>query len=136
MTQAIKALFVLLLLLLVAALTWVCQYFISPIDVVTGRDRVVAKRELPNGDTIEVFQYWNHGDFYNLDLTHTTAAGVQYLFVINPDCNRIPRCEVETHSESSEAVIKAGGNILAHYRWDTKELLRKNGVLIQGEPLK
>lgn len=52
-----KPLIAVLVLILVSALARVRQFFISPIGVVTGTDRVVAKHELPNGEGIEVIRF-------------------------------------------------------------------------------
>lgn len=121
------------LVILVAALS---RFFISPVDVLTGKERIVAKQRLPNGDRIEIVQYWNHGDFYNLDLRHITRAGAQYECVIDPDCNRIPRCRVEVDAVQGEVTVTAGSAIWARYRWASKELFRKNGLLIQADPVR
>lgn len=120
-------------LIIVAA---VSSWFISPVDVLTGKERVVAKQQLPNGDRIEIVQYWNHGDFYNLDLRHITEAGTEYECVIDPDCNRIPRCRVEVDAVRGEVTVTAGRAIWARYKWASKELFKKNGLLIQAEPLR
>jgi|PlaIllAssembly_1097288.scaffolds.fasta_scaffold3004763_1 hypothetical protein len=55
-----KPLIAVLGFILVIAQAWVRQFFISPIGVVAGTDRVVAKHELPNGEGIEVigFDEW------------------------------------------------------------------------------
>lgn len=120
-------------LIIVATLS---RSFICPVDILSGKERVVAKQQLPNGDKIEIVQYWNHGDFYNLDLWHFTSAGRRYECVIDPDCNRIPRCQVEVDAVRGEVTIKAGGGVWARYKWASKELFRMNGVLVQANPVR
>ena len=132
MKTALFALIAVVLIIVVA----LSRSFISPVDVLTGKERIVGKQQLPNGDRIEIVQYWNHGDFYNLDLRHTTEAGAQYECVIDPDCNRIPRCQVEVDAVRGEAIVTAGAGIWARYKWTSRELFRKNGLLIQADPVR
>jgi hypothetical protein len=54
-------------------------------DVFGGPPRTLAKRELPGGDSFEVIQYWNHGDFYNTDLLHTSPTGAVRRIVLDAD---------------------------------------------------
>lgn len=103
------------------------------VDILTGRERIVAKQQLPNGGRIEIFQYWND-DFYNLSLRNITEDGTQYECVIDPDCFRITSCKIEVDATRAEATITAKtDSIWARYRWEPKQLLRKNGPLIQAD---
>jgi len=71
----VKIITFILVVAVIIGLAALCSSFISPVDVLTGKERVVAEKQLPNGDIIQVVQYWNSGDFYNLDLRHTTVDG-------------------------------------------------------------
>jgi len=117
--------------------TTFCVWFLSKpilwaVDIVTGRERIVAIHQLPSKGRIEVFQYWN-GDFYNLNLRHVTDEGEQYECVIDPDCFRISSCLVHV-GYSGELIITARYGIAARYRYGSKELITQNGILIRAEP--
>src|SRR6266850_7650554 len=119
-----------LLLIAIAALS----RFVSPVDIVTGKERMVGEKRLPNGDTIQIIQYWNEGDFYNLNLTHITKSGTKYECVIDPDCFRVTKCNIKVDPAKAEATIFAKSDkIAACYRWESKEIIRRNGVLIQAD---
>jgi hypothetical protein len=118
-------------------LIWaLCDSYISPVDVLTGKERVVAEHQLPSGDRIQVLQYWNNGDFYNLNLRHLTAAGVHYDCVIDPDCLRVPRCDISVNLTEGKADIEASHDIRASYRYGVKELIRGNGVVVRAEAVR
>jgi len=106
--------------------------FLWAVDMLTGRERIVAKQQLPNGGRIEVFQYWND-DFYNLSLRNIAEDGKQYECVIDPDCFRISSCKIDVDVTRGEATVTAGSAIWARYRWGAKELVRKNGLLIEAD---
>lgn len=125
---------VILLIALIVALWALFRWWVSPVDIISGRERIVGQEPLPDGGRLEVYQYWNSGDFYNLDLRYVARDGKQYDGVIDPDCFRIPRCRIDLDTDRSEARISAGKSIEARYRWDTRDLVRKNGVVIRCEP--
>ena len=115
---------------LIVALALFSRNVISPIDMIGGKERTVAKQILPNGEELRVIQYWNHGDFYNLELRHRTKEGLTLWCVIDPDCLRIPRCELRIDQVRGELVITLGGTLWGRYRWEKREFLKSNGVLM------
>ncbi len=134
MAAAMRTAIFTFVVVLVVALATLSRSFISPVDVLTGKERIVARQRLPNGDRIEIVQYWNHGDFYNLDLRHVVEGGKRFECVIDPDCNRIARCVIEVDAGRGEATVKVRKAIWARYKWSAKELVRKNGILIRADP--
>jgi len=56
--------------------------------------------------------------------------------VIDPDCNRIPRCNVELDAILSEATIRVGEAIWSRYKWASNELVRKNGLVNRSGPMR
>jgi hypothetical protein len=116
--------------LLMLGTMFVC--YISPLDL-GGKERVVAHQQLPNGDKIQVVQYWNNGDFYNLDMRHVTSSGAQYECVIDPDCLRVAKCRIDVDARRGVAKIVASHNIEARYQFNLRRLTRKNGVQVEAE---
>ena len=110
----------------VAIFAWISQYVWLP-DVFTPKLEVVAMCQLPNGDQLEVIQYWNQVDFYNLDLKIIRANGQSYSCVIDPDCNKVWRCEVKPNAVTAQAAIKSGKLTWAHYHWNSGTLTLANG---------
>ena len=119
------------MIVVVALLAVLSQHSISPVDIIFGRERTVARQQLPTGGLVEVFQYWNNGDFYNLNLRHTTKEGVLCECVIDPDCLRVPYCQISFDTNRAEAIIASRKNVLARYRWAKRELIRKNGSVVE-----
>ena len=127
---------ILLLLLTVTVVVLLNRYFVSPADVLTTKERVVAQTRLPNSESIRIIQYWNGGDFYNLELRHAAADGTTFECVIDADCFRIPECELEVNDSECVVLIKANNKKLARYQWNSKELVRGNGLLIRAEAVR
>jgi hypothetical protein len=114
MTVPVRYFVVIVSLCLIAAFAWVSQYVWLP-DVFTAKSKVVATHQLPNGDQLEVYQCWNQSDFYNLDLKVTRTNGQSYSCVIDPDCNKVWRCEVKLNTTTAQAVIVSGKETFAYY---------------------
>ena len=127
-----RTLLTLIAVILAVIVTLVCTSFVSPIDVFGGKERVVGKRELPDGERIEIVQYWNSGDFYNLELRHITNNQETYECLIDPDCLRLSTCKISIDPITCEATIAGRHGILVRYRWVARQLVRKNGVLVQA----
>ncbi len=109
-----------------AAFAWVSQYVWLP-DVIFAKSKIVATCSLPNGDRLEVYQYWNQSDFYNLNLRVFRVNGQSYSCVIDPDCNKVWRCEVKLNKTTAQAVIVSGRETWAHYHWSSGTLTLANG---------
>lgn len=115
-----------LILCFIAVFAWVSQYVWLP-DVFTAKSKVVAARQLPNGDQLEVSQYWNQSDFYNLNLRVLRANGQSYSCVIDPDCNKVWRCEVKLNTVTAQATIKSGKETWGRYHWSSGTLTLADG---------
>jgi hypothetical protein len=119
-----------LLIALASGLYLLSTRFISPFDLLGNSTRVVASQTLPNGDEMRIVQYWNEGDFYNLDLKIAGHDGTVCECVIDPDCFRIPSCEIRVDTGKESARIMVRGNTLGIYNWRLRTLTRKNGVQV------
>jgi len=117
----------------VIAVALYCKRYVWIPDVLLDRTRPVGELGLPTGERIQVLQYWNHGDFYNLDLRHIMADGRRYRCVIDPDCFRVSKCELTMDAAQSEVTVAWKGKVLARYRWLSRELVRANGVVVSCE---
>jgi hypothetical protein len=108
--------------------------FVSPVDVISGRTRVVGQVKLTNGEIVQVVQYWNQGDFYNLDLHHTLSSAKMASCVIDPDCNRISKCVLQVDSDQRSIGIYVRGHLIASYFPQQQKLARVGGIVVSCEP--
>ena len=104
--------------------------FVSPIDILLHTQRVLAVQPLPNGDVAKVVQYWNEGDFYNLELRIYETNGAYRYCVIDPDCFRFPSCRIDFSSVSGHMIISAGHENIGSYNWALREFTKANGVTL------
>lgn len=78
-------------------------------DVFIDCEHILAKKRLPSGDVIQVVQYWNHGDFYNTELVHTSPNGTVRRYVLDADDDKIWRVPLSVSEWARQATVQLSG---------------------------
>ena len=86
---------------------------------------MLAEVELPsNGGSVRLEQYWNHIDFYTIELLHFRTNGAKTTLVVDGDAAKQWFCRASIEGTSTVVRFENSFGPLARYNWARGVLLR------------
>jgi hypothetical protein len=126
-------------ILLVAALALALLIGVWTPDVIFARKHTIGRAEAASGDTFEVIQYWNRGDFYNTELTHCDPTGASTRQVLDGDDSKSWSVSISLDEQKAEVTIILNGNRPKTIRYGPPEEANpteeKDGAAARSEKL-
>lgn len=86
-------------------------------DVFVATPRTLAAATLPDGQAFRVIQYWNHCDFYNTELIHTSPDGTTETNVLDGDDSKSWSVPLVVDQDSMTVTVTLGGNRQRTVTW-------------------
>ena len=86
-------------------------------DVLTASQHTLAEQRLASGHSFRVIQYWNHGDFYNTELLHTSPDGTVETHVLDADDSKSWSVPLMVDEQHKTATVTLGGGRLKKVDW-------------------
>jgi len=122
-----------LLVLIFAGISWRLVWI--P-DLFSSEHYRVTSIHLPDGSQMEIFQYWNGGDFYTTYLRHEISGDMAYHSVIDPDGVKLWNAKIQLKETDSKADIRFGGHFVATYDYEDHllEIFGETRSLAPNEP--
>jgi hypothetical protein len=102
-------------------------------DVLLSTPRTLAAVALPSGEAFRVIQYWNHCDFYNTELIHTSVDGTTATNVLDGDDSKTWSVPMTVNEASKTVAVTLGGNRKQVVSWG-KEMPNQPSQPIAGKP--
>ena len=86
-------------------------------DVFLAPQHTLAEQRLASGHSFRVIQYWNHGDFYNTELLHTSPDGTVETHVLDGDDDKSWRVPLVVDEQHKTVTVTLGGGRVKKVDW-------------------
>jgi len=86
-------------------------------DVFIDRQHTLAEQRLASGHSFRVIQYWNHGDFYNTELLHTSPDGTVETHVLDADDSKSWSVPLVIDEQHKTVMVTLGGGRVKKVNW-------------------
>jgi hypothetical protein len=86
-------------------------------DVFINREHTLSEQRIGSGHLFRVIQYWNHGDFYNTELVHTSPDGTVETHVLDPDDSKSWSVPLIIDEQHRTATVTLGGGRVKKVQW-------------------
>lgn len=114
-----------LMMPILAIVCWL-SFYVSPIDVIFANEKVIASVETTSGDTLELTQFWNRGDFYTTTIKRRDSHGNLYEAIVDPDDNKIWRGGIARDDATEKLVVHEHGKPVYSIDPDTWRITHYN----------
>jgi hypothetical protein len=86
-------------------------------DVFISAEHTLAQERLTSGHSFRVIQYWNHADFYNTELLHTSPDGTVHRHVLDADDSKSWSVPLAINEQNKTATVTLGGGRVKKVDW-------------------
>jgi hypothetical protein len=99
-------------------------------DVFSNRIRTINSVRDERFGTVSLRQFWNHSDFYTLELVHRGPDGKESKFTLDGDAPKIWIARFKVNWADKRVLISGDVFPLGSYEWDRRRWLGRDGIVL------